>query len=383
VVEEQVLTHSQKLAVSACPYQIEVIRDSDRFNSIAAEWDLLVDEWGIDRVFLSHAWFRTWWEAFGNNNELFVVTVRSSGRLVAAAPMMRTSASIYGFKATALHAIYNPHTPRYDFIVGDHQDVRLYEAIWETLVEQAHCDMIVLAQVPMESDTILSMEKLAKHGGWLTGQWMAPAAPYIRLADYSTFFQSLRSSSRFTLTKRYSRLNKVEPVEVEVVSDAARVDEAMQDGLRIEAAGWKGRQGTAMLSNPAVTQFYTRLAHREAELGQLRLTFLRTGGKRISFNYLLENRKKLYAVKIGYDPKYHAYSPGNMLLNLILKDACDRGIYEYDLLGGADEWKFEWTKESREHRWLFLFRNRLRARALHHLKFGVVPFVKKHLRSDR
>jgi CelD/BcsL family acetyltransferase involved in cellulose biosynthesis len=85
----------------------------------------------------------------------------------------------------------------------------------------------------------------------------------------------------------------------------------------------------------------------------------------------------LYAVKIGYDPEYHSYSPGNMLLNLILKDACANGIQEYDLLGGDDGWKFEWTEKTREHRWLFLFRNQLRPRLLHHLKFGVVPAVKQ------
>jgi CelD/BcsL family acetyltransferase involved in cellulose biosynthesis len=132
-----------------------------------------------------------------------------------------------------------------------------------------------------------------------------------------------------------------------------------------------------MSSDPAVTNFYVQLAKREAELGQLRLTFLRAGGKRISFNYLLENGTKSYALKIGYDPEYHVYSPGNMLLNLILKDACARGIAEYDLLGGDDDWKFEWTEDKREHRWLFLFRNRLRPRALHYLKFGVVPAIKR------
>jgi CelD/BcsL family acetyltransferase involved in cellulose biosynthesis len=67
-----------------------------------------------------------------------------------------------------------------------------------------------------------------------------------------------------------------------------------------------------------------------------------------------------------------------MLLNLILKDACSRGIEEYDLLGGNDDWKFEWTKETREHRWLFVSRNRWRLRALHHLKFSAVPVVKKY-----
>jgi CelD/BcsL family acetyltransferase involved in cellulose biosynthesis len=383
VVEEQVLTHSQNVAAAkASAYEVEVIRDIDRFNSIAHEWDRLVDEWGSDRVFLSHTWFRTWWEAFGKGRELFVVTVRSNRRLVAAAPMMRTLASVCRLKAPTLHAIYNPHTPRYDLIVGNNQDPRLYEVIWKTLIDRSNCELIVLAQVPMQSHTILAMEKLAKHDGWLTGQWISPAAPYIPLGcEYSTFFQTLRSSSRFSLTKRHTRLNKVEPVEVEIVTRPDKVEEAMRDGLRIEAAGWKGHRGTAMLSDPTVADFYVRLAKREAELGQLRLTFLRAGGKRVSFNYLLESGKKLYAVKIGYDPQYHAYSPGNMLLNLILKDACERGVEEYDLLGGDDEWKFEWTKEKREHRWLFLFRNGLRGRALHSLKFGVVPAVKRYMRN--
>jgi CelD/BcsL family acetyltransferase involved in cellulose biosynthesis len=133
-----------------------------------------------------------------------------------------------------------------------------------------------------------------------------------------------------------------------------------------------------MLSDPAVAEFYVQLARRQADLGQLRLTFLRVAGERVAFNYLLQKAQKLYAVKIGYDPRYHSYSPGNMLLNLILKDACSRGIDEYDLLGGNDDWKFEWTKETREHRWLFVSRNRWRLRALHHLKFSAVPVVKKY-----
>lgn len=376
MVGEQVVTQAQEIK-EAQP-QVEVIRDLERFNAIAPEWDRLVTQWGSDGLFLSHTWFRTWWESFGAGNELHIVIVRSGSELVAAAPMMRTRANIYGFKADSLHAIFNHHTPRYDFIIANNQDPRYYEAIWRELSAHADCEMIVLAQVPEASRTIPSIETLAKRDGWLAGQWIAPVSPFIRLdCDYDTYFNTLRSGCRFNLTKRYTRLSRAGPVDVEVVTDRDAVEEAMLHGLRIEAAAWKGAKGTAMNSDPAVAKFYTRLATREAELGQLRLTFLRAGGKRISFNYLVENRTRCYALKIGYDPEYHVYSPGNMLLNLILKDAFARGIEEYDLLGGDDGWKFEWTAETREHRWLFLFRNRLRPRALHYLKFGVVPAIKR------
>ena len=382
MVEEQMLPHTQALRRGAdSSLQIEVVRDIERFNCIASEWDGLVRLCAADAVFLSHTWFRTWWELFGRGNELHVVTVRSRGELVAAAPMMRTQARIYGFEAAALHAIYNAHTPRYDFIVGN-QDPRLYEAIWNNLIAEDCCDLIVLAQIPEQSRTIPSIDKLGNCNGWLRGQWIPPVSPFIRLGcDYETFFATLDDGCRLNLTKRYTRLTRLGPVDVEVVTDRQHVDAAMRDGLRIEAAAWKGENGTAMISDPRVAEFYTRLARREADRGQLRLTFLRLAGERIAFTYLLQDNDKFYAVKIGYDPRYHAYSPGNMLLNLILKDACRRGVAEYDLLGGDDEWKFDWTKETRTHRWLFLFRDRLWPRMLHQLKFRLVPTLKGFCRA--
>src|SRR5204863_8646487 len=168
-------------------------------------------------------------------------------------------------------------------------------------------------------------------------------------------------------------------IDVEVITEEEHVREDMQDGLRIEAAAWKGERGTAIASDPAVTEFYIRLAERQADAKQLRLSFLRMGGKRISFSYILCSDNKLYGVKIGYDPEFHTYSPGNMLLNLILQDACANGLAEYDFLGVDDEWKMDWTDSTRGHRWLFLFRNNLSMRVLRYLKFTFMPKVKLQL----
>jgi CelD/BcsL family acetyltransferase involved in cellulose biosynthesis len=383
LAQEQVLTQAQTLSRAGhTDLKVEIVRDLERFNALAPEWERLVNRWAADPLFLSHTWFQAWWDSFGAGRELHIVTLRSSGELVAAAPMMRTRAGLYGLKVDTLQGIYNPHTPRYDFIVGNNQEFRFYEAIWNELVRGRPSDMIMLPQIPDGSRTIRSMQTLAERAGWLSGQWVAPVSPFITLGcNYEAFFNTLKGGCRYNLRKRYERLNKLGPVDVEVITEHSAVREAMKDGLRIEAAAWKGREGTAILSDPAVVEFYIRLAERQAELGRLRLTFLRMGGKRISFNYVLHDRKKLYGVKIGYDPEYHTYSPGNMLLNLILQTACDEGIEEYDFLGVDDEWKFEWTKQSREHRWLFLFRNGLRPRLLHYLKFGLIPKVKPGLKS--
>ena len=136
-----------------------------------------------------------------------------------------------------------------------------------------------------------------------------------------------------------------------------------------------------MISDPKVAEFYTRFAERAAERGWLELMFLKAAEKRIAFDYVLRAGNSLCGVKIGYDPEYHSYSPGNMLLNLILKDACARKVTEYDFLGIDDEWKFDWTNDTREHEWLYLFRDNLRTRVLYHVKHDLSPRLKTIIRK--
>src|SRR5215467_5479284 len=263
LVEEQVLTQAQDLGRRG--FQTEIVRDLQGFLALAPEWNRLAHQWAVDPMFLSHTWFQTWWEAFGAGKELHIVTVRDRGQLLAIAPMMRTRTPIYGLKLDTIQAIYNPHTPRYDFIVGVNQDAQLYRAIWTTLREEQQVDAIVLTQIPNASRTISMIEELGKRDGWISGQWQAPPSPFISLlAGYDGLFNNLKSSSRYNLRKRYDRLKKKGSVDVEVIVNIDRVREAMADGLRIEAAAWKGEHGTAIISDPAVAEFYVRLAEREA-----------------------------------------------------------------------------------------------------------------------
>ena len=126
MLEEKLLIHTRK--VEPATLEVEVINDLERFNAIAAEWDELVDRSGFERLFVSHAWLRTWWEAFGGIRELYVLTVRSGQQLIGAAPMMRSNKGIYGVRLKSIESIYNPHTPRFDVIVEkdeEHEHGRL------------------------------------------------------------------------------------------------------------------------------------------------------------------------------------------------------------------------------------------------------------------
>ncbi|HSL83967.1 MAG TPA: GNAT family N-acetyltransferase, partial [Thermoanaerobaculia bacterium] len=66
-------------------------------------------------------------------------------------------------------------------------------------------------------------------------------------------------------------------------------------------------------------------------------------------------------------------SPGVVLFSLILEDAFARGLSRIDFLGDEERWKLDWTRRTREHHWLYVFRPSARTRLVHLLKFGLAP----------
>jgi hypothetical protein len=255
--------------------------------------------------------------------------------------------------------------------------------LWQAMSDPAgEWDAVLLQQFPENSPTLTALEKFAAQANWHTGRWIGPPSPFIPLeCDYDSLFNRLKPREQSNLRKRFAKLSALEQVRLELVTSDSQIADAMRDGLRIEAAAWKEQAGTAIASDKSVQRFYTEFAERAAKLGYLRLAFLRLGRKRIAFFYLLDCDGIVYAMKVGYDPEYHAYSPGHMLLMLILKEACDQGRREFDFQGTAERWKLVWTTEARRYPWLFMFRDRWRSRLLHRAKFVVLPAVRGLSRS--
>ena len=48
--------------------RIELVTDFHRFLELESEWNAAVDRAGVTHPFLTHEWFRTWWECFGGGS---------------------------------------------------------------------------------------------------------------------------------------------------------------------------------------------------------------------------------------------------------------------------------------------------------------------------
>ena len=356
---------------------VEAVTDAASFGALQGLWNDLVEQAGIQHPFVRHEWVGTWWECFGGKSELHVLLVRDGGEPIALAPLVLRRAWLLGVPVRTLEFPWNAHVPRFDVIVARQPDVA-YRALWRYLA--SHRDLWDVLQLPVlsrGSRTLQDLPRLASADGFIVGTWASMESPYVPLrGSWDSYQRRLPRKHRANLRNRFKRLAALGRVELEVIPPD-QMGPAVEDALRIEAAGWKGHAGTAIACLPATEAFYTRLAETAGARGWPSLEFLTVGGQRVAFQYNLIYRNRKYVLKVGHDPRYAKYGPQHLLCCLALESAFVRGLEEYDFLGECEPWKMSWARHVHPHTWLFVFPNDFRGRVFHTLKFRAIPALNR------
>ncbi|HJT19244.1 MAG TPA: GNAT family N-acetyltransferase [Nitrospira sp.] len=358
---------------------VELIQDEQVFLGMELVWNRLVDEAGLDHPFIRHEWVRTWWECFKPVGALHILLVRQGGEPIAIAPLMMDRGRLYGCSMRRLRGIANVYTERFDFILTRHPKESC-RAIWAFLSgNAAHWDVIELRQIPEGSKIHEHLLLEAFEDQYLLGQWPSSQGPYVPIdRPWESYWKGLSKKHTSNLRGREKGLHRIGEVQCEIVGSDDSLDQAIDEAFLLEAAAWKGKAGTAIMSRPERAAFYRLMLERSAQRGWTRLFFLTVNGKRIAVQLALLLEKRLYILKSGYDPHYAPFAPSLVLCDLMLREAWKEGLIEVDFLGDPERWKMEWATKTRPHSWLFIFPNRPRTRFLHRIKFKLLPRMHRH-----
>jgi CelD/BcsL family acetyltransferase involved in cellulose biosynthesis len=369
---------------------VEEISNEVSFAAVEKEWNAFLIRSAMNAPFLRHEWFRTWWKAFGADKKMAVFIVRSeSGRWVAAAPLMEERGRRAGFPCRILTSMSNDHSCRFDFLLSnDPQDApgEAIDAIMTSIARRTpKVDLLELQDILAASPTVMLLQQAAARRGRKVGMRPALQTPYIPVeGKWSVYLESISGHLKRNLKRRRRQLEEQGKVSIQRwTGDAfteggeARLMDRLQEGFEIEAMAWKGSAGTAIQKNEVWIEFYRQWAQTAAERGWLRLYFLKLNDQPIAFYYTLLYDRKLYYLKLGYDPAYARYSPGILLHQEILESLFNEKVMELDFLGPMMEWKGDWAKGERSHIWFYLFEKGFRPQLIRSIKFGVLPILRK------
>ena len=355
------------------------VLDRAGFDALADAWPGLQKRTGHEAPFYAHGFLRAWMDAFAEPDAVRVVVVRDGQGLRAALPLHTRRESFYGMPVTKLVGTANVHSARFDLLAAA-EDTAAVAALWEALRGETW-DLVELPDIPPSAHGQgVARELVAAAGtqGFPTGEWESMQTPYIPLGEpLEAVMGRLSAKFRSNLRRRRKKLTEHGEIAFERFGGGPELDAKLEEGLALEAAGWKGREGTAIASDAATRGFYLALARWAAEQGALSLFFLRSGGRAVAFHYALTHGGTCYLPKLGFDESLSQASPGQLILEDVLADCCGRKLREFDFLGPNMPWKQDWTDKVRVHTWCYVFRDGVRGRALRAAKFQLAPKVKE------
>lgn len=125
-------------------------------------------------------------------------------------------------------------------------------------------------------------------------------------ADYDSGMKSKRRSELKRLRRRLG-----ETLGAEIASrDRDDIGEAVEAFLRLEASGWKGRDGTAMASNHGSAEFFRTICTELGQEGRLRIRSLEAGDRVLAMTVDLRAGNSLFGFKTAFDEEFSRSSPG-------------------------------------------------------------------------
>jgi CelD/BcsL family acetyltransferase involved in cellulose biosynthesis len=209
---------------------------------------------------------------------------------------------------------------------------------------------IDLARIPANSLLIPAL-KCALAGRGTLAIRPATATPTIALGPEWREPESRFSSRRRSDFRRAARrAEEFGEVGCEMLAPSpAEFDVLFDEAIAVEAKSWKRAAGTAIACDPAKEAFFRRYLSAASARGEARVAFLRIDGRVIAMQLAVEWGGRYWLYKIGYDEAYGRCSPGTLLMLHALRDAAERGLTGFELMGDAEAWIADlWTREVHE-----------------------------------
>ena len=179
-------------------------------------------------------------------------------------------------------------------------------------------------------------------------RWLGGVENFIEIpASYEAFYAGFSSNFKRQLKRGARKLDEVENVHFLCREDQRPAAENVRRFEEIEASGWKGKQQFTIKAVEGSSNFYSLAAERFRHYGWMEWNFLETGGRTIGAHYGVRINRTLFLLKISYDDEFSACSPGNLLLERAIQNACKTADLDEINCVADCAWHKNWNMKGR------------------------------------
>jgi CelD/BcsL family acetyltransferase involved in cellulose biosynthesis len=227
----------------------------------------------------------------------------------------------------------------YQHPIAEQADSINWPAFWDAVREsvRSSCDQALLRFV---------------HPCYAEGAYSAPCGeeyPLLELAgatDLDAVLLRCSANHRGDVRRRLRRLNEKGEVRLWVAGPcevSAALDDFDRRFLPAYAALWESRTAGNQFLRPGVADFVRTVIRHGLPAGWAHYTVLKVGGSAIAWHIGLVGRREFYWWIPTYDRTWEQWSPGKVLLGMLIDHGIRQGWTRWHFLTGGHRYKLEWN----------------------------------------
>lgn len=315
----------------------EVYLGASAFQELGGEWKALLAGSASDTPFLTPAFQRVWWEAFGEEGTLHLVIVRADGEeLVGLAPFYRVG------DGQMLRLVGGLEVGDYlDVIAASGREEAVFRAVLAHLMgnEAPPWQVLELQDVPADSPTRKFLPGLSGELGLGFREEVEAVCPAVELpATWEEYLAALPKKERHEVRRKLRRAAREAEVRYRCILGGKELEAAIEDFIALHRSSAAEKDA---FMDARMQGFFRALIRAFAERGWARLEFLEVNGERVASLLNFDYRGAISVYNSGYLPgRYASLSPGVVLLAHSIREAIALGRRLYDFLRGDEDYKY-------------------------------------------
>ncbi|HEX2943219.1 MAG TPA: GNAT family N-acetyltransferase [Rhodopila sp.] len=274
--------------------------------------------------FLSPAWLKPWWSAFGTGRPV-VATLHNGNGLAGVLPLYRL-----GDKLLPIGVGVSDY---FDVLLAPGAPPDAAQRLLHAALDAAGTGRCDLPELPQTSP----LRDVAARASWRADAWRGPPCPALPLLPTPAIPKGMRRDLR----QARNRAERAGGWHIDR-ADAASFPALLAALVQLHGARWRGRGEAGALADPAVLAFHHAAGPELLAAGLLRLEAVRVHDRIAAVIYALLSRDRIHFYLSGFDPGSSFESPGTILLGHMIETAAREGRREADFLRGDERYKYAW-----------------------------------------
>lgn len=304
----------------------------ETLDTLASLWDNPVTRQLWTCLFVSPPWLKSWLGSFGGDVTPFMQAVRDGDAVLGIAVLSidksDRTVSLIGDASVCDYL---------DFVVAPGREAEFFAVLIRDL-RRKEIKALKLESIRADSSILTVLKGMAENLSCrLTIRQQDVALSVLLPGSWEAYLMQLTGKHRHEIRRKLRRLHDAGQIAYQLARNKTDVEKAMEDFLLHFRTN---RPDKAAFMTPRMAVFFRTLARNLSEAGILKLFSLTIDGISAAEVLCFDFRSTRYLYNNAYDGYFSSLSVGVMSKVFSIRDGIRMGLKTYDLLKGAEAYKY-------------------------------------------